>query len=56
VDEVDLSGYAGQVGDTIAVRAHDDFDVAEVSVALTNAGGAALESGAAAETPAGSGR
>jgi hypothetical protein len=46
VDEVHLSGYAGRA------RAQDDFDVAEVSVALTDAGGTALESGAAVETPA----
>jgi hypothetical protein len=56
VDEVDLSGYAGQVGDAIVIRAHDDFDVAGVSVTLTEAGGAALESGAAVETPPDSGR
>jgi hypothetical protein len=26
VDEIDLSHYAGQVGDSILIRAHDDFD------------------------------
>ncbi len=56
VDEMDLSGYGGQVGDTIAIRAHDDFDVTGVSVTLTDAGGATLESGAAVETPPNSGR
>lgn len=39
VDEVDLSGYAGAVGDEIVIRASDDFDVVGVSVALTDAEG-----------------
>ncbi len=56
VDEVDLSAYAGRVGDTIAIRAHDDFDVTAVTVALTKADGSAIEEGAAAETPPDSGR
>ncbi len=56
VDEVDLSGYTGAVGDAIVVRASDDFDVVGVSVALTDADGNALESGEATETPADSGR
>jgi len=56
VGEVDLSAYAGAVGDVIAVRASDDFDVTGVSVTLTDAGGAALESGQAVETPPDSGR
>ena len=57
VDEVDLSGgYAGQVGDEIVILAHDDFDVVGVNVGLTDAEGNAIESGAAAETPANSGR
>jgi hypothetical protein len=51
VDEVDLSAYAGQVGDKIAIRAHDDFDVSGVRVAISSADGHALESGAAVETP-----
>jgi hypothetical protein len=56
VDEVDVSGYAGHVGDTIVVRAHDDFDVVDVHVAVTKADGTAIEEGAAVETPAESGR
>jgi hypothetical protein len=56
VDEVDVSAYTGAAGDEIVVTAADDFDVAEVQVALTDDGGAELESGAAAETPADSGR
>ena len=56
VDEVDLSGYAGAVGDEIVIRASDDFDVVGVSVALTDAEGNAIESGEAAETAPNSGR
>ncbi len=56
VDGVDVSGYAGRVGDLIVVRAHDDFDVAGMHVAVTTADGAAVEVGAAVETPANSGR
>ena len=56
VDEVDLSGYNGAVGDTIVIRAHDDFDVRGVNVALTEAEGGAIESGAAVETPPEGGR
>jgi len=55
VDEVDLSRYSGAVGDTIAVRAHDDFQVMGVTVTLTQTDGSAIESGAAVETPAQSG-
>jgi hypothetical protein len=56
VDEVDLSGYAGAVGDPIVIRASDDFDVVGVHVALTGADGNPIESGEAVETPANSGR
>jgi len=56
VDEVDLSRYAGCVGDSIVVRASDDFDVTGVEVALTDADGQAIEAGAAVETPPDSGR
>lgn len=56
VDEVDLSGYAGQAGDVIVIRAHDDFDVTGVALALTDGAGNAIESGAATETPPDSGR
>jgi hypothetical protein len=61
VDEVDLSGYAGAVGDAIVVRASDDFDpsitlragVTGVRVAIAKADGTAVEEGAATETPTG---
>jgi hypothetical protein len=45
------SGYTGQVGEAIVVRASDDFEVEGVNVSLTDAGGNALESGEAVETP-----
>jgi type 1 fimbria pilin len=50
------SGYVGQVGDAIVVRASDDFDVVGVSVRLTDAEGHAIERGDAVETPVESGR
>ena len=56
VDEVDLSGYGGAVGDQIVIQASDDFEVLGVNVALTDGAGSPLESGAALETPADSGR
>jgi hypothetical protein len=51
VDEIDLSAYAGKIGDKIAVRASDDVDVQGVSVAIRDQGGAVLEEGAAVLTP-----
>ena len=56
VNEVDLSGYGGAAGDKIIIQASDDFEVLTVNVALTDGEGNALESGAALETPAKSGR
>jgi hypothetical protein len=47
VDEIDLSHYTGQPGETIHIRASDDFEVAGVSVAIHNASGTVLEQGAA---------
>jgi hypothetical protein len=43
VNEADLRGYASRVGDLIVMRAHDDFDVRKVSVALTGASGNASD-------------
>ena len=43
---VDLSGYAGNVGDTILVDATDDFSVESVTVKIVNENGA-VEEGAA---------
>lgn len=50
VDEIDLSAYAGKIGDKIAVRASDDVEVQEVSVAIRDQGGVVLEQGAAVFT------
>ena len=65
VDEVDLSAYTGAIGDEIIIMASDDFDpstkvlrtsVQGVDVSLSDEAGAPIESGAAVETPADSGR
>jgi len=56
INEVDLSAYAGKVGDVIKVKAMDDFGVASVHVALVNpTNEAPIENGYAVETAAGSG-
>ena len=55
VDEVDVSGYTGQMGDPIVVRASDDFDVVAVSVSLTDTDGNPLEQGDAVESAPDSG-
>jgi hypothetical protein len=55
VDEVDLSNYSGAVGDTIMVRAHDDFKVSSLLVAISDNNGE-IESGQAEETPPSGGR
>ncbi len=47
IDEVDLESYSGAVGDTIRVRAIDNFKVEEVKVEIYNADGSAVESGMA---------
>lgn len=56
VDEVDLAGYSGAVGDEIVVQASDDFAVAGVQVSLADDGGSLIEAGEAVETPPRSGR
>ena len=56
VSEIDLSGYGGKAGDRIVILAHDDFQVTGVTVMLADGAGNELESGAAVETPARSGR
>lgn len=50
VDEVDLSGYRGQIGDLIAIRAHDDFQVVGVHVLIERQDGQVIEQGDASET------
>ena len=47
IDEIDLTGYAGQVGDSIRVRATDDFKVVEVQVSIVNSDGSLVEQGSA---------
>ena len=56
VDELDVSAYTGQTGETIIVQAHDDFEVTGVTVSIKEAGGQAVESGAAVQNPPDSGR
>ena len=51
VDEVDLSNYNGAAGDPIVVRAHDDFKVARLLVAVSDTNGVEIENGEAVETP-----
>ena len=56
VDEVDLAGYNGQPGDPIVILARDDFGVSAVGVEVSGVDGSSIESGAAVEVPASSGR
>ena len=49
IDEIDLTGYTGQAGDTIRVRATDDFKVTQVRVTITNADGTLVEEGDAVQ-------
>ena len=56
VDEVDMANYTGKAGDSIVVKAHDDFQVAGVTVSLSDADGTAIESGEALQSPPNSGR
>jgi len=53
VEEIDLSQYTGQAGQTIRIAAVDLVEVAEVKVIIREAGGAQLESGAATRSPNG---
>jgi len=47
IETVNLSKYSGKVGETITIRATDDFKVTEVSVAIYNADGTEVEQGLA---------
>ena len=51
VNEIDLSGYSGKIGDKIRVRASDDMEVSGVGVTIRAQDGAVLESGPAVKTP-----
>ena len=56
VDEIDLSAYTGAVGDVIGVKAHDDFDVVAVKLAISDGGGTLIEEGSATEVVPDSGQ
>lgn len=45
IDEINISQYTGQPGSTILVRAVDDFNVAQVTVAIYNPDGSLVEQG-----------
>jgi hypothetical protein len=47
IEQVDLSGYTGKVGDRILVQASDDFAVKSVHVHIANADGSLVEKGEA---------
>jgi hypothetical protein len=55
IHTVNVFGYSGNVGDTITVRASDDFGVVRVLVALSDDQGGPIENGEAVETSPGSG-
>lgn len=47
VDALDVAAYTGATGDPILISAHDDVEVVQVVVTLTDGGGAELETGPA---------
>ena len=47
VDQIDLNDYSGRAGDTIRIRASDDFEVAGVTVSISGSEGQPIEHGAA---------
>jgi hypothetical protein len=49
IEQIDLSGYSGNVGDRIRIIASDDFAVKSVHVRITNADGSLVEEGNAAQ-------
>jgi hypothetical protein len=49
IDEIDLSNYSGAAGDTIRIRAMDDFRVEEVKVSIFNGDGSLVEEGLAVQ-------
>ncbi|MBK9925065.1 MAG: hypothetical protein IPP66_07210 [Anaerolineales bacterium] len=56
IHEVDLSGFSGEIGQAIRIKASDDFGVARVSVTISdNAGSLVYEGDDAIETAPGSG-
>lgn len=53
VEDIDLSAYTGQMGQTIRISAIDLVDVASVEVTIRLPGGETLESGAATRVASG---
>ncbi|GIJ97564.1 hypothetical protein CAPN001_21330 [Capnocytophaga stomatis] len=49
IEQIDLSGYTSQVGDTIKVRAYDDFKVVSVTIHIYNSDGSLVEEGNAVD-------
>lgn len=47
IESINLAGYSGLPGDCILVRAHDDFEVRDVTVTIRLPNGAVVESGRA---------
>lgn len=53
IKSIALDNYLGQTGNTIVIRAIDDFKVSAVTVMIMNASGAIVEQGGAVEQPGG---
>ncbi|WP_207425062.1 hypothetical protein [Pedobacter sp. SYSU D00535] len=49
IDDINLLGYSGNIGQQIILNALDDFTVTSVRVEIKNADGTVLEEGAAAQ-------
>jgi len=49
IDEIDVTNYAGNKGDTIRVRATDDFKVVQVHIEIYNSDGSLVEEGDAVQ-------
>ncbi len=47
IDAIDLAAYTGKAGEKIVIRASDDIDVVNVTVAIRNAEAGAFEQGTA---------
>jgi hypothetical protein len=51
INDVDLSGYTGKPGETIRIKAIDDFEIQSVAVTISQLDGQELESGNALAQP-----
>jgi hypothetical protein len=56
IKPLDLSGYRGQIGDVITIKATDDIGLAQLHVKIASSQGTTLEHGAAEENGTGSGK